>query len=107
MPSFLNSRVKKLLDKAMPLIIKSCTIVKAPSGKYYLSILVEEVSAIEPIKSVTDKVLGLDYAINGLPVVKLALYVVLKTMSCNYLIGFIGALIRIATMSKTAIGMQL
>lgn len=45
--------------------IKSCTISKAPSGKYYVSILVEGSSQIEQVKPVADNVLGLDYAMNG------------------------------------------
>jgi len=45
--------------------IKSCTISKAPSGKYYISILVEGSSQIEQVKPVEDNVLGLDYAMNG------------------------------------------
>lgn len=45
--------------------IKSCTISKAPSGKYYISILVEGVSQIEQVIPSIDKVLGLDYVMNG------------------------------------------
>ncbi|MBR1421152.1 MAG: IS200/IS605 family element transposase accessory protein TnpB [Selenomonadaceae bacterium] len=44
--------------------IKTVTISKAPSGKYYISILVEYENQILPI--VPRKFLGLDYAMNGL-----------------------------------------
>mgnify|MGYP003426487292 FL=1 len=46
--------------------IKNCTISKAPSGKYYVSIAVEGVSQIKQVKPQADKVLGLDFAMNGL-----------------------------------------
>ncbi len=41
-------------------LIKSCTISLTPSGKYYISILVEYEQEIEKVKPV--KVLGLDYS---------------------------------------------
>ena len=44
--------------------IKTVTISKTPSGKYYISILVEYENQILPI--VPRKFLGLDYAMNGL-----------------------------------------
>lgn len=40
--------------------IKSCTISKTPSGKYYISILVEYEQYIKPIIPKKDNVLGLD-----------------------------------------------
>ena len=45
--------------------IKNCTISKTPSGKYYVSIIVAGVSHIEQVKPNPDKILGLDYAMNG------------------------------------------
>ena len=50
--------------------IKNCTISKSPSGKYHISITVEGVSEIEQVKPRQDKVLGLDYAMNGFYVSK-------------------------------------
>ena len=44
--------------------IKTVTISKTPSGKYYISILVEYENQVLPI--VPRKFLGLDYAMNGL-----------------------------------------
>lgn len=46
--------------------IKTCTISKTSSGKYYVSITVEGVSEIVPVKPQAQNVLGLDYAMNGL-----------------------------------------
>ena len=46
--------------------IKNCTISKSPSGKYYVSINVEGVMDVKPVIPKPDKVLGLDYAMNGL-----------------------------------------
>lgn len=43
-------------------IIKSATITKTPSGKYYVSIAVEYEQIIPNIKPSKDKVIGLDYA---------------------------------------------
>lgn len=58
---FIQHRQLKATEK-----IKSCTISKTPSGKYYVSITVEGVSQINQIKPNPDKVLGLDFAMNGL-----------------------------------------
>jgi putative transposase len=58
---FIQHRQLKACEK-----IKTCTISKAPSGKYYVSITVEGVSQIEQVKPHVDKVLGLDFAMNGL-----------------------------------------
>lgn len=41
-------------------IIKSCTISKTPSGKYYISILVKFGQSIQPISPKKENVLGLD-----------------------------------------------
>src|SRR5579863_987179 len=58
---FIQHRQLKKTEK-----IKSCTISKSPSGKYYVSITVEGISEIKKIAPNKDKVLGLDFAMNGL-----------------------------------------
>ncbi|MCL4407773.1 MAG: transposase, partial [Thermotogae bacterium] len=41
--------------------IKFCTISQSPSGKYYVSILTEHETDIQPVKVIEeDKVIGLD-----------------------------------------------
>ena len=45
--------------------IKSCTVSRSPSGKYYISVLVEGVLEVEEVNPRPEKVLGLDYAMNG------------------------------------------
>ena len=60
MVKFIKHRELKATEK-----IKSCTISKAPSGKYYVSITVEGVSEIKQVTPRNDKILGLDYAMNG------------------------------------------
>lgn len=44
--------------------IKSCTISKTPSGKYYVSVLTEYEQIINPVK--IESVVGLDFAMDGL-----------------------------------------
>ena len=47
-------------------IIKSCTISKSPSGKYFVSILVEFVENVQPISPKKENVLGLDFDMKNL-----------------------------------------
>jgi len=47
-------------------IIKSCTISKSPSGKFYISILVEFEQEIIPVSPKKDNVLGLDFDMKNL-----------------------------------------
>lgn len=47
-------------------VIKSATISKTPTGKYYISVLVEYESDIEPITPTPEMVLGLDYCSKSL-----------------------------------------
>ena len=47
-------------------IIKSCTISKTPTGKYYISILVEFEKYIQPITPKEENVLGLDMDMKNL-----------------------------------------
>lgn len=58
---FIQHRPLKEMEK-----IKTCTISKTPSGKYFISITVEGISEIKQITPNPDKVLGLDFAMNGL-----------------------------------------
>ena len=46
--------------------IKSCTITKSPSGKYYISITVEGSQVVAPITVSKDKVIGLDFSMTYL-----------------------------------------
>lgn len=46
--------------------IKSCTISKSPSGKYYISVLVEGYSEIVQIVAKPENIIGLDFMMNGL-----------------------------------------
>jgi len=54
--------------RAMPSnqIIKSCTISKSPTGKYFVSILVEFLQDVQPILSTMENVLGLDFDMKNL-----------------------------------------
>jgi len=47
-------------------VIKSCTISKAPSEKYYISILVEFEEKVQPVKHKEENILGLDFDIKNL-----------------------------------------
>ena len=47
-------------------IIKSCTISKSPTGKYFVSILVEFFQEVQPISPTRETVLGLDFDMKNL-----------------------------------------
>ncbi|WP_347474824.1 RNA-guided endonuclease InsQ/TnpB family protein [Sulfobacillus thermosulfidooxidans] len=47
-------------------MIKSATISKTPTGKYYVSLLVEFEMSSQPVAPVTETVLGLDYSSKSL-----------------------------------------
>lgn len=47
-------------------VIKSCTITKIPTGKYYISIMVEYEHSVKEIRPDPDKFLGLDMDIKNL-----------------------------------------
>ena len=47
-------------------VIKSCTISKPPSGKYFVSILVEYFQEVQPISPTRENVLGLDFSMKTL-----------------------------------------
>jgi len=67
------------LHRQIPInqLIKSCTISKTPTGKYYISILVEFEQQIEQKQINKDKILGLDYSQHEL-------YVDSLGMTANY-----------------------
>lgn len=46
--------------------IKSCTISKSPSGKYYISVLIEGYLEIVQIVAKPENIIGLDFVMNGL-----------------------------------------
>ena len=46
--------------------IKNCTVTRSPSGKYYISVIVEGVSQIKPIKLSPERVIGLDFSMSQL-----------------------------------------
>jgi len=54
--------------RAMPSnqIIKSCSISKSPTGKYFVSILVEFLQDVQPISPTMENVLGLDFDMKNL-----------------------------------------
>lgn len=64
LPKLKMVRVKQHREIPSDHIIKSCTISVSPSGKYFISILVEYEKNI--IKKDTEKVIGLDFAMDGL-----------------------------------------
>jgi putative transposase len=68
LPKLKDVRIK--LHRQLPLnsIIKSATLSQTPTGKYYISILVEFEAKIEPIKPTVETTLGLDYSSKSLVV---------------------------------------
>lgn len=46
--------------------IKTCTISKSASGKYYVSIMVEGAAPVQHIKPRTEKIVGLDFSMTSL-----------------------------------------
>ena len=68
LPKLKDVRIK--LHRQLPLnsIIKSATISQTPTGKYYISILVEFEAKIEPIIPTVETTLGLDYSSKSLVV---------------------------------------
>ncbi|BBB90159.1 MAG TPA: RNA-guided endonuclease TnpB family protein [Methylomusa anaerophila] len=66
LPKLKDVRIK--LHRQMPLqaAIKSATISKTPTGKYYIAILVEYETKIKPVTPKPETVLGLDYSSKSL-----------------------------------------
>jgi putative transposase len=68
LPKLKDVRIK--LHRQLPpnSIIKSATISQTPTGKYYIAILVEFETKIEPITPTVESTLGLDYSSKSLVV---------------------------------------
>lgn len=66
LPKLGNVHIK--LHRAIPedCIIKSATISRTPTGKYYISILVEYTAEIPMVNPTIDRVMGLDYSSESL-----------------------------------------
>ncbi|WP_371363074.1 IS200/IS605 family transposase ISBth16 [Sporomusa rhizae] len=65
-PKLKDVRIKLHRQLPKEAVIKSATISKTPTGKYYISILVEYESDIEPVIPTPEAVLGLDYSSKSL-----------------------------------------
>ena len=66
LPKLKDVRIK--LHRQLPKgsVIKSATISKTPTGKYYVSVLVEYEAHIKPVAPTTETVFGLDYSSKSL-----------------------------------------
>jgi putative transposase len=62
LPKLKDVRIKLHRQLPKEAVIKSATINKTPTGKYYISVLVEYETDIEPITHAVETVLGLDYS---------------------------------------------
>ncbi len=77
LPKLKDVRIKLHRQLPQDSIIKSATISQSPTGKYYISILVEFEKSIKPITPAIETVLGLDYSSK-------ALYVDSESVSAEY-----------------------
>lgn len=66
LPKLKNVRVKMHRQLPPNVIIKSATISQTPTGKYYISILVEYEAKIKPITPTVENAIGLDYSSKAL-----------------------------------------
>jgi putative transposase len=66
LPKLKDVRIKLHRQLPQDAVIKSATISQTPTGKYYISILVEFDTGIEPITPTVETVLGLDYSSKSL-----------------------------------------
>ena len=66
LPKLKDVRVKMHRQLPPNVIIKSATISKTPTGKYYISILVEYEAKIKPITPTVENAIGLDYSSKAL-----------------------------------------
>ena len=62
LPKLKDVRIKLHRQLPKEAVIKSATISKTPTGKYYISVLVEFEADIKPVTPTTETVLGLDYS---------------------------------------------
>lgn len=66
LPKLKDVRIKLHRELPKEAVIKSATISKTPTGKYYISVLIEYESNIVPVTPVPETVLGLDYSSKSL-----------------------------------------
>ena len=66
LPKLKDVRVKMHRQLLPNVIIKSATISQTPTGKYYISILVEYEAKIKPITPTIENAIGLDYSSKAL-----------------------------------------
>lgn len=66
LPKLKDVRIKLHRQLPKEAAVKSATISKTPTGKYYISILVEYETDIEPVAPTAEAVLGLDYSSKSL-----------------------------------------
>jgi putative transposase len=66
LPKLKHMRIKLHRQLPKEAIIKSATISKTPTGKYYISILVEYETSIKPVEPKAETTLGLDYSSQSL-----------------------------------------
>ncbi|MFQ3579547.1 MAG: RNA-guided endonuclease TnpB family protein [Bacteroidales bacterium] len=62
LPKLKDVRIKLHRQLPQNAVIKSATISKISTGKYYISVLVEYTADIKPVTPTTESVLGLDYS---------------------------------------------
>jgi putative transposase len=62
LPKLKDVRIKLHRQLPKEAVIKSATISKTPTGKYYISVLVEFEADIKPVTPTTETILGLDYS---------------------------------------------
>jgi len=66
LPKLKDVRIKLHRQLPMKAVIKSGTISKTSTGKYYVAVLVEYEANIKPVEPTTETVLGLDYSSKSL-----------------------------------------
>lgn len=66
LPKLKDVRIKLHRQLPKEAVIKSATISRTPTGKYYIAILVEHEADIEPVAPTAETVLGLDYSSKSL-----------------------------------------
>ncbi len=66
LPKLKDMRIKLHRQLPKEAVIKSATISKTPTGKYYISVLVEYEADIKPVTPTSETVSGLDYSSKSL-----------------------------------------
>ncbi len=77
LPKLKDVRIKLHRQLPQDAVIKSATLSQSPTGNYYISILVEFETTIEPITPTAESTIGLDYSSKSL-------YVDSKACSADY-----------------------